>query len=203
MFGGFEPGAIDFGSLFLEMVVFGGGLVVGHREVEAYRHVGPDGLHGFFAFGVGSEQAGLGFRWIAHEEAGKFRGVDLLPYVVETHLHHLGDAHASRRTGEVEPVEELWNIWFVEGGGVADDIAEMTRGAFAEAGEEVGSLWILPSTLDGEPAGQGEVRVGEHRGEVMFVADGEHAAVVVELGIREDDLLRARCAPIRGRSGKC
>ena len=61
----------------------------------------------------------------------------------------------------------------------------MSGDFFAVTGVEIRRGGILPAAFAREPERDAEMRISEKRSEMVFVAGGEHAAVMIEFGVGE------------------
>ena len=88
------------------------------------------------------------------------------------------------------------DVGLVDGAGRADQIAQMPRGAFAIAREFGGRRVGFPAALRDDPARRGEMMERHHRRDVMLVAGGQHAPIVIQLSQRELAVLRLDARPL-------
>jgi hypothetical protein len=91
-------------------------------------------------------------------------------------------------------------IRLVEGASRADQVAQVTGGAFTVADEAVGRARIQPAAGADQPARRGEVVKGDHRLDAVFVTGRQHAPVMVERGQREFAFLRLDARPLDGEA---
>src|SRR5262249_49480354 len=145
------------------------------------------------------EEAVASFLRVGGEKAGKIRRAKCGASVQKRLLELLRHA-AAFAAREREPVEQLRYVRLVESGSEVDHVAEMFGGEFAIAGVAVRSGGILPGAFFGEPKGHGEVRVSDERGEVVFFAGGENAAIVAELGVGKLTFCGLDAGPLDGKA---
>ena len=104
---------------------------------------------------------------------------------------------APARREEAEAIAELGDdVRLVERADAADEIAEVTRGAAAEAREPLGGDRLRPAAARRQPARRREVMEGDDRHDAARAARGAHAPVVLERGARELAVLGLDPAPL-------
>src|SRR6185369_13888974 len=89
------------------------------------------------------------------------------------------------REDAVEVAHGCYDVRLAQGAGAGDHVAQVGRGALAEAGEAVRRRWLGPAAACGNPSGCREVVERDDRLEVVLLAGGAHAPVVLERGTRE------------------
>jgi hypothetical protein len=76
------------------------------------------------------------------------------------------------------------------------DVAQDREHVLHIAGEQVDGMGIRPADVTGEPGRIGEVVEGHHGGESGIPRGIDHAAVVVELGARDETRFRLDASPL-------
>ena len=82
----------------------------------------------------------------------------------------------------------------------ANQVAKMRGGALAISGESLGGFFLFPSAVAGNPSRRSEMMKGYDRRDLVLVAAGEHAAVMVESGARELARLGLDAGPFNGKA---
>src|SRR6185312_5051403 len=176
----------------LEKLVFGGGAPPGHGLLAARRGL-PRGHH--------DRQPDARLRTHA---------LDRLDRPAVRRAHDLGGPgtvrvleqddpilRRRRRLGDAQhAVQQAAEVRLVERAGIRDEIAEVTHGVLAEAGETVGRLRTLPAPARRDPARRGEVVERQHRRQPVLVTRIQHSPVVLERGSRELALLGFDARPL-------
>jgi len=106
-----------------------------------------------------------------------------------------------QRNAEIgHPFQQHRQVGFVVGSGVGDEVAEVLRRAVTVADKQIAGIGIFPAVQPREPARRAEVVERHHGSDAGFMAGGQHAPVVFQLGARKSAALRFDARPLDGEA---